>query len=372
MRPRGSDSPDWSDMFDVQGLAGQVLRNCHISDAKHAGLYSVCGLAMRLRDLFKWSQNLPPWQEQSADRVLEWIGEREILWESLLEEEYRPLSINGRRFDPFDTAGINRFLKKHHLFYGAGYAHSLKPTFFLAGIDSCKDMEGTSVWCLGREYARDLLTLPAFVQDEQVVFRREAARMFLWDHILYISESGRPALAFALEACCGLNQAEPAIIRRHLDTIADAVQPIYIRHEIGELRENKFDRELFRQMLVDFSETTVELLIRSLKDLLADTGPQGTLNYLVQEKDAVGLGFYVAFQPGLPSVLFTELRQAFQSFMQQPDWDPIMRIVDLAHDRAIEYSRQVIDFYQAGKGGRGLPWAQECIEKTMRQRGILK
>ena len=34
-------------MFEVDTVARQILNNCDISDAQHAGLYSTCGLALR-------------------------------------------------------------------------------------------------------------------------------------------------------------------------------------------------------------------------------------------------------------------------------------------------------------------------------------
>ncbi len=61
-----------------------VRFNCDVTDAKHAGIYSVCGLVMRLRDLYKWEHRLPPWQEDASDKVLEWIGEKETHWETLM------------------------------------------------------------------------------------------------------------------------------------------------------------------------------------------------------------------------------------------------------------------------------------------------
>ena len=47
-------------MFNVNRVARQILDNCEISDAQHAGLYSTCGLALRLRDLYKWEHRLNP------------------------------------------------------------------------------------------------------------------------------------------------------------------------------------------------------------------------------------------------------------------------------------------------------------------------
>ncbi|MEJ2658563.1 MAG: hypothetical protein P8012_15455 [Desulfobacterales bacterium] len=48
-------------MFKISDIADQVLFNCNITDSQHAGLYSICGLALRLRDLYKWENRLEPW-----------------------------------------------------------------------------------------------------------------------------------------------------------------------------------------------------------------------------------------------------------------------------------------------------------------------
>ena len=212
--------------MDIKDLSRQVLHNCDVSDAKFAGIYSVCGLAMRLRDLYKWEKGVPVWQEGDAHHVLDWIGEKEEFWESLANEDFAPLKFNGRGFDPFDSNSINVVLKPYGLFYGAGYAHSLKPTFFLADIQSERIVADHKVWHLGREYARDLLTLPAFSQDGQIVLRSEAGRMFLWDQIAYINQSGRKPLAMAMQAC-GLPNPNPKTIRRHMDKIFDVQQSVY-------------------------------------------------------------------------------------------------------------------------------------------------
>ena len=146
-------------------------------------MYSICGLAMRLRDLFKWENGLPPWVEKDSSEVLEWIEKKENKWEKYSENDYAELTINGKKFDPFDTLGINNVLEPHNFFYGAGYAHSLKPTFFLAALEEKKEINGISVYTFGRELARDLLTIPALTQDGCVLLRQESARLYLWDKI---------------------------------------------------------------------------------------------------------------------------------------------------------------------------------------------
>ncbi|MCK7515476.1 MAG: hypothetical protein MZV70_73500 [Desulfobacterales bacterium] len=70
-------------MADLDRLIPQIQRNCDISDAHHGGIFSICGLALRLRDLFKWERGLAPWEEGDPAAVLEWIGVREAYWETL-------------------------------------------------------------------------------------------------------------------------------------------------------------------------------------------------------------------------------------------------------------------------------------------------
>ena len=123
-------------MFNVKRVARQILDNCEISDAQHAGLYSTCGLALRLRDLYKWEHRLNPWEEKDSSEILDWIGEKETLWEKLADAKHTPITIGGKDYDLFDTHGINANLEPDGIFYGAGYAFSLKPTFFLAEIDA--------------------------------------------------------------------------------------------------------------------------------------------------------------------------------------------------------------------------------------------
>ncbi len=358
--------------MDFERLIRQVRYNCDLSDARHAGLYSVCGLALRLRDLYKWDHRLPPWEEHEAPAVLDWIGRREELWESLAEAEFQPLTIGDREFEPFDSQAINARLTPQGLFYGAGYAHSLKPTFFLARIEERRTLHGRTVWRLGEELARDLLTLPAFVQDDQVVLRTEAARMFVWDEIAYIPNSGRPALAFALKACCNLPDAHADGIRRHLDRILELQQDTYIQHELSELADQVFDRATWRRMLSDFAHTPVELLARALKDMLADSGPLGPLRRFAAERDAAGLGFYMAFGGGLAPHLFCELKTAFNAFLQSGDWAEIGRATAAVYDKAAVYAREIMAIYAEGTVKQDPAWTREAIEATLHARGILK
>ena len=89
--------------FDIDTIRETILRNCDISDAAHAGVYSICTLALRLRDLFKWEKGLAPWDEKESKDTLDWIGEKEDTWAAISDTDFIPVSINGKTFDVFEA-----------------------------------------------------------------------------------------------------------------------------------------------------------------------------------------------------------------------------------------------------------------------------
>ena len=329
-------------------MTKQIRRNCDVSDARNAGLYSICGLALRLRDLYKWEKGLPPWEEKDSAQILDWIGVREQRWEQLANEQFCPLTICGQAFDPFDTAAINALLESAGLYYGAGYAHGLKPTFFLAHVDKKEHVDGIAVISLGEELARDLLTIPALSQDERVLLRQDAARLHLWDKMFYINKSARPALQFALESC-GLQGKNCHSLRQEFGLVCDVHRDNYIYHEIGEVRETVLDRDEWREMIALYNQSPVELLLRTIKDLLADTNEHGTLQHIAAEQNTAAFGFYVAFLDGLAKEVFTELIPSFHKFAASGDWQIVRNAVASGHLKACRIVDQITRLHREGK-----------------------
>lgn len=351
-------------MHEREAIAGQVLQNCTISDSQYAGIYSICGLALRLRDLFKWEKELDPWTEKDSSEVLEWIGEKEQKWDILAQKQLNNIEILSCKFNPFDTKGINTALAGQGLFYGAGYALSLKPTFVLADLEEKRAIDGFTVYILGRELARDLFTVPALTQDDQVVIRRETARFHLWDHIFYIKESGRRALRFALEHY-GLTEQHPGALHRHLARISAAETETYIYHELGEIRDTVFDRDIWREIIAAFPRTPVELLTRTVKDLLADTNEYGRFQHITLNGKTASLALYVAFLEGLTKVLFPEIIEAFQEFMETNNWQVIEQAVSAGYHTAKQYAETICSIYRAGKLKNDKKWAEDEIVKRL-------
>jgi hypothetical protein len=351
-------------VFDIDAIIEEVLQNCTISDSHHAGLYSVCGLALRLRDLFKWEQGLDPWVEADSAELLEWIGDKEEKWDKLAEENYDEITILSNKYDPFDVGGINAVLEPRGFYYGAGYVHSLKPTFILANLEDKKEIDGHTVYILGRELARDLFTVPALSQDNCILIRKESGKLFLWDRIQFMKKSGRSALRFALKDY-GLNEQDPKALQHNLGRIFGAEMETYVHHELGEIQDTIFDRNIWREMIAAFPHTPIELLARTVKDLLADTNEYGTLRYVIREHKTASLAFYVAFLDGLRKELFPELIEAFRTFTQERNWQVIERAVSAGYNKAKQLAEKMSSIYQTAKQRNNMKWAENEIEKRL-------
>lgn len=349
-------------MIDINSVARQVIRNCQVSDAHHAGLYSICGLALRLRDLYKWEMALPPWVEKDSSEILEWIGEKEDTWEQLADEDFTKIVINGKTFDLFDAEGINTLLMPQGIFYGAGYVHSMKPTFYLAQIHETIHVKGHSVYILGRELARDLITVPALSQDRSVVIRKESGKLFVWNQIMFLKKSGRQALQFALKRL-GLTDQSPEALGRHLDGIFSVEMQRYIYHELGEVEDRDFNRDIWREMISAFSHTPIEFLLRAVKDVLADTNENGPLKHIIKTKNEASLGFYVAFLDGLVRELLPEIRAVFSTFIKTKDWGLIEQAVSEGYSRSKDHANSLCSIFNEGNRNNDFEGVKTEIEK---------
>jgi len=357
-------------VFDLKNLIEQICHNCSISDCRYAGTYSVCGLALRLRDLHKWEKGLEPWVEEDSSVVLEWIGEKEEEWDKLEGQEFAEITVAGKTFDPFDVEGLNAVVVPHGLFYGAGYVQGLKPSFLLAELLETRQVEGFPVSVLGREHARDLLTVPALSQGNSILVRKESAKVFLWNLIFFLKKSSRDALRFALDAY-GVSDHHPKALQDNFARICEDEVETYIYHELGELKDADFDREAWRNLVAAFPHSVIEFLVRAVKDILADTNEHGKLRYIIRERKAASFGLYAAFLDGLRKLLFPEIAEAFKGFKETHHWELIEEARLSGYRAARAHAQAIAEIYRIGKEDMG--WVAKEIEKTvLGPLGILK
>lgn len=335
-----------------QSLSRQIMNNCHRSDAAFAGSFSLCSLLLRLRDYYKWELGFPPWVEMNPGEVLGWIDERERYWERL-DTSIQPLTIEGRVFDPYDADKINQLIEPDGFYYSAGFAAFMKPSFVLGEIIKYKKINGFRVYYLGREAARDLYSAPAQTKDDEIILRKRPFAAYFWDMMLGASQYRKRLLEFVLHQY-GLtsrsHKTEPRVWSDKFSRLLDTEVEAFFWHEYGEAVDDVIPVELWREMIASHPRSRVELMARTLKDLLADTGENGRLKFIVDRKRESSLYLFVAFIDGLASRLFPEATAALGKFEDDADWDLIENTRLTVYGRIASMAVRLIELYKESNG----------------------
>ncbi|MFH1025873.1 MAG: hypothetical protein V1764_04265 [Nitrospirota bacterium] len=349
-------------MIDMQNLASRIKRNCNISDAHYWGLYSLCGLLLRLRELYRIEKGINPWEKILQKDIGEWISDRESLWRELEDKEYEPISVNGNVYSPFEVERINAELEKEGLVYGAGFGVHMKPSFFIADILSKENVDGYDVYIAGNEYARDLSDHPAMLQDRAIFARVAPTRLLLWARFEEMRWRGlQGALAFAFSKYGITPEEEPSEhIDRKIVEIARSEVETYIYHELGEAFEGKKIGDEWKTFLMHLSYGRAELFSRAVKDILSDTSENGMLRYIIKNQKEGSLGFYIVFLSGLRKVIFPEILDAFKLFVETGDWECIDNARKAGHIKAGEYTERLLTLYRSKTDNASI---SETIEK---------
>jgi hypothetical protein len=335
-----------------ENLLYQAVRtNCDISDARDNGIYSICTLVLKLRNLYKWEHGFEPWQEADSPVLLDWIEAKEEYWDTIRDRPFSRVPVNGKKIDPFLLPEINKSLTADNHAYGAGYGRSMKAIFFIAEILETRTVEGCRTMILGREKARELSSPFAMLQDNVIYIRKEPLRFFFWDQIQEMNSSCRIGLQQAL-ACYDLIQEDYSCDREKLidlfDPMVENELEIFIYHEVGENQENPLNSDVLQKIISAFPASPLELVSRAVKDVLADTHKKGLLGHIIAEEKKSSLGFYVSFLDGIRKLLCQEIDKASKQFWNDSNWDLVenarlecrRKNTEIA-DRLLELSRRL-------------------------------
>ena len=80
-------------IMDIKQLSTTVQLNCHISDARHAGNYTLCIYLLKMREFYRWEKKHGFGNKLSTDDIGNWLTAREALWEEV-EKSAIPFSRN--------------------------------------------------------------------------------------------------------------------------------------------------------------------------------------------------------------------------------------------------------------------------------------
>ena len=103
--------------MDIKQLSNTVQLNCHISDARHAGNYTLCIYLLKMREFYRWEENHNYSDKLATDDIGSWLTSREALWSEIEDHDYQTLDINEQKINPFESQTINQSLLKEQLIY---------------------------------------------------------------------------------------------------------------------------------------------------------------------------------------------------------------------------------------------------------------
>lgn len=330
---------------ELSSLIEDIQHNCDISDARDHGVYTMCTMVLKLRNLYKWEKGLQPWEEPESADLLDWIEAKENFWATIVDEPFRPLSFSGNTFAPLDLEVINTSLAGRNLQYGGGFGRSMKTVFFLAEVVERRQVEGCTIAILGKEWAKEMAAPFAMAQDGLIIIRKESLRTFFWDQFMEVRSSCRNSIRHALHSYCVFRDGtlDRELLKSALDTIVDEEMNLFIYHEIGEILQTPLPSEALRAIVGHFPGSVLEFVSRAAKDILADTHPKGLMAYVIGAQKISSLGFYISMLDGLRARLFPEILTAWQLFLADQNWEHI----EQARTTCWERNRQMAELIKA-------------------------
>jgi len=327
-------------MLNLGQIVATVQKNCHISDAQFAADYTLCVFLLKMREFYRWENQIPFSGNLPRDEVGHWMQERERMWENLETSTFEPLHIDDQAFDPFDSESINRALVPRGYVYSAGYGRFGKPHFFLGSLHEARRRDDVTVYISACEYARDLVAPPAMLLDNVVYLRQESLRRFLWERIeeWQWNRNNNDAMSRAV-ADYGFDTD----IETALDRMTDAETESVILHELGEAQADHLLGADWPRMLAVLARSKAELLARATRDLLADC--LTTLPDLVERDRPAALHFYFANFSGMRRHLYPEAMAAYQAW-RDGDRRALPRLVADGRTRWLETAHRLLELYR--------------------------
>ncbi len=325
-------------------LLRDIKFNCDVSDAQYWGYFSICGLLMRYRDLFRSEKGLAFRAEIKNDDIGAWIQAKESAWPALEQQSFRSLILDGKSYDPFDQGGINRLLVPQGLIYGAGYGMYMKPTFFLARLVSIRELDGLTVYTSDTELVRDLFTASGMLQGTSILLRLEPLTMLLMSRFSSLPPRKETALddAFA-QYGFPIRQIMDSTFEERLKSTALRYSETILYHERAEAREQMLE---WKDLLRTAGDRKAEHYVRAIKDLIADTSDHGPYKRMIETRDRGALSLYLALAEGFQKALFPEMKKAYALFRQTGEWELIEDARIAGRGRFNLQRSRIIDIFQ--------------------------
>ena len=322
-------------------LVAAVQRNCDLSDAAHAQELSLCTYLLELREFFRWERALPLDAAPDRAQVSRWIAQREDLWRSLDEAgsaDFVQLPLSPP-VAPFDEDAANESISALGLVYGAGIGRFGRHEFFLAELIQRTERDGAQVIVVGRELARTMSPSIGTSRGARIVVRSDVLRRWLWTRVEQARRANAgDAFAQSFAAYGGSDAAA-------VEAMVAAQTEATILHELGELRAARMLGEDWERMLGVVENRRTELVLRAVRDLLADFIL--TLPALMERNDLPSLHFWFSNLQGMRRQLAPGLRATYDTW-QRGERSVLAVAIEQGAAHWHETARNLLDAWRSG------------------------
>ena len=272
--------------------------------------------------------------------VGDWLTQRENFWQTIEDEPFIDLPLDGEYYDPFDSEAVNAALYPYGLVYSGGLGNQSTPHFFLGQLGHKERQADFTVLVSENEYARDLTAPPAMALGDTIFIRRESLRRMIWEKI---EEWQWNKLENAMgRAIQGFNLEDN--IEATLDDLTDTLIESVLLHEKGEVLAGKILGPEWERMLAGLPRSKVEIMIRAVRDHLADS--LTTLPGLLGNGKDTSLHFYVANLPNMHKTLSPALIRAYESWVMSGERTVIEELVPASKSHWSALANEMLDIYR--------------------------
>lgn len=326
-------------MLNIGQIANTVQKNCHISDAQHAGDLTLCTYLLKMREFYRWENDIPLTRQLAKEDVGQWLQERERMWERLEANGFETIPLEHVSPDPFDTDSINRELVPQGYVYSGGYGRFCKPHFFLGNLVTKESRNGFTVYLSSCEYARDLEAPPAMLQGRTIFVRQESVRRYLWEKVEE-SRWTRHNDAMTRALACYPFSTDPELALDQM--LANETESIVL-HELGEGLAGETLGPDWERMLTTLSRSKAEIMARAVRDHLADS--LTTLPALVETRNDASLHFYFGTFGGMRKHLFPDAVAAYQRWCADGNLDPLRALARQGQTRWRALAERMLELF---------------------------
>ena len=325
--------------MDINKLINDVQLNCNISDARHAGNYTLCVYLLKMREFYRWEQQYSFSERLSTDDIGKWLTEREVLWDEIENEDYVPIATDHTEYGIFESEAINQELINDNLIYSGGYGIKNKPHFFLADLEKKTNINNYTIYISGKEHARDLTSPPAMSHNKTIYIRRESFKRLIWERTdEWRWNKPENAMARAIRCYDFDNDLENA-----LSNMTDNELDAAVLHEIGEIQAGE-NLSGWQQMMADITFTQAEIMARAVRDHYADT--LHTLPTLIDNNNQASIHFYFANLTHMRKHIFPSLIDAYNQWCESKNIAGIEKTISKAVNHWSDMAQQMLVLHQ--------------------------